>query len=286
MPRDGLMADTMAEMTAPAIQAAAARGAVALLPVGVIECHGPHLPVGTDAFIALELCRATRRYMASAGQEAVVAPPYTWGINGILADFPGSFRIRPETAAALLRDIIESLLGNGFREVLVVSHHGDRLHNEMIRDVLAALHAAGQSGARWLYAPFRWRMFERIDQTGREPIWLPWEPTPALEAFRTTGILGVHADEYETAAIMRYRPETVDHDALRGLEPTRLELADLQEWRKGGEAAWRLTPDGYFGAPNPVDPDLWRHYDETARLMAAAISAERAMPPHVSQREF
>ena len=272
MPTDALMADTMAEMTATAIRAAAGRGAVALLPVGVIECHGPHLPVGTDAFIALELCRATRRYMAGLGREAVIAPPYYWGINGILGEFPGSFRIRPETAAALLRDVITSLSENGFAEILLVSHHGDRLHNEMIRDVLTALHAEGLSGARWLYAPFRWRMFERIGQTGREPIWVPWEPVAELERFRLTGILGVHADEYETAAIVRYRPETVDYDALRQVQPTHLTLADLGEWRKGGEAARRLTPDGYFGAPNPIDPDLWRHYDETARVMASAVA--------------
>ena len=275
MSRDGLLADTLAEMTAPALQAAADRGASVLLPVGVIECHGPHLPLGTNAYIALDLCRATRRFLAASGREALIAPPFFFGISGILGEFPGSFRIRPETAAALLRDVVDSLFANGIREVLVVSHHGDRLHNEMIRDVLTELHAEGKSGARWLYAPFRWRMFARIGQTGREPIWVPWEPTPALERFRLTGILGVHADEYETAAMMRHHPDIVDHDALRDLEPTRLILADLDEWRTGGEAARRLTPDGYFGAPNPIDPELWRHYEETARLMATAILAER-----------
>ncbi|HEV2574791.1 MAG TPA: creatininase family protein [Beijerinckiaceae bacterium] len=267
-----LFHDTMAEMTATAIAAAAERGAIALLPIGVIECHGPHLPVGTDAFIALELARLTQRYAAERGRECIIAPPFYWGINGILVDFPGSFRIRPETAAALLRDVIESLNANGFREVLLISHHGDRIHNEMIRDVLNDQHARGNAGARWLYTPFRWRMFERLGLTGKEPIWVPWEPTPALEDFKLTGLLGVHADEYETAAIVRYFPETVDYAALKTVEPTRLTLADLQEWRTGGEAARRLTPGGYFGAPNPVDPDLWRHYDETAKVMAAAIA--------------
>src|SRR5262245_7047087 len=123
MAANALLADTMAEMTAIAVQAAARRGATALLPVGVIECHGPHLPLGTDTFIALELCRATQRYMAEAQCEAVIAPPFYWGINGVLADFPGSFRVRPETAAALLTDVIHSLLANGFENVLVVSHH-------------------------------------------------------------------------------------------------------------------------------------------------------------------
>ena len=72
---------------------------------------------------------------------------------------------------------------------------------------------------------------------------------------------------------MRYFPETVDFDALRDLQPTRLTVEDLQEWRKGGEHARRVTPDGYFGAPNPIDPELWRHFDETARIMAKALTA-------------
>lgn len=275
MGSSALMSDTLAEMTASAMQDAARRGAVVLLPVGVIECHGPHLPLGTDAFIALELCRATRRYLGEMGQEAVLAPPFYWGINSILAEFPGSFRIRPQTAAALLTDVIHSVIANSFERVLVISHHGDRVHNEMIRDVLLGLHAEGHVGARWLYTPFRWKMFERLGMNGTEPIWVPWEPEPVLEDFKLTGILGVHGDEFETAAMVRYFPETVDYDALKDLPPTHLTLSDLQEWRKGAEQARRLTPDGYFGAPNPIDPELWRHFDETARIMAKAVGEGR-----------
>ena len=44
-------------------------------------------------------------------------------------------------------------------------------------------------------------------------LWVRWEHTPELEAFKLTGDLGVHADEYETAAMVRYFPDTVDYDA-------------------------------------------------------------------------
>ncbi|MFZ0836407.1 MAG: creatininase family protein, partial [Xanthobacteraceae bacterium] len=74
-----LLSDTMADMTAPQIAAAARRGAAVLLPIGVIETHGPHLPTGTDAFIATKLCQLTRGYAAAAGRELVVAPPFYWG---------------------------------------------------------------------------------------------------------------------------------------------------------------------------------------------------------------
>jgi len=270
-----LSSGTMAGMTAPALKAAADRGAAVLLPLGVMETHGPHLPIGTDAFIAMALCRATQSYAAAAGLETVIAPPYYWGINGVLGDFVGSFNIRPETAAALLTDVIESLVANGFRDIYVVSHHGDRAHNEMILAVLQKAQARGHGGARFLYAPLRWKMIERLGQTGREPVWVPWDYAPALEAFRVTGVFGLHADEYETAAMVRYFPDTVDYEALRRTPPTTLTADDLPEWRQGGESARRLTPDGYFGAPNPVDPELWRHYDETARILAAAIAPGR-----------
>jgi creatinine amidohydrolase len=272
MMSEKLLSDTMAEMTAAVIEAAARRNAAVLLPIGVMEAHGPHLPIGTDAFIALQLCRLTQKYAARHGKETLIAPPYYWGINGVLGEFAGSFRIRTETAAALLTDVIDSLVANDFSDVFVISHHGDRAHNDMILDVLQKAHHKGQAGVRWLYAPTRWKMIERLGQTGKEPIWVRWDHTAALDAFKVTGIFGVHADEYETAAMVRYYPETVDFEALRDLEPTSLTAEDLNIWRKGGEAARQLTPNGYFGAPNPIDPDLWRFYEETARIMAEAIA--------------
>jgi len=272
MPTGALFAETMADMTAVQIEAAAKRGAGVLLPMGVIETHGPHLPTGTDAFIATQICRLTKTYAAELGRELVIAPPYYWGITGVLADFPGSFNVRPETAKRLLNDVIDSLLANRFGDVLLVSHHGDYDHNVMIRDVLEQFHTQGKSSVRWLYAAARWRLIKRLGLTGKEPYWVPWEFKPELERFQVTGILGVHADEYETAAIVRYFPETVDFDALQNLAPTQLTIEDLQSWRKGGDAPRRLTPDGYFGAPNPIDPNLWRHFDETARIMAAAVA--------------
>ena len=267
-----LFTETMADMTAVAIEAAVERGAGVLLPIGVMETHGPHLPTGTDALIATQICRLTKSYAAELGRELLIAPPYYWGITGVLSGFAGSFNIRAETARQLLNDVIDSLLANKFGDILLVSHHGDFDHNVMIREVLEAQHQQGNTGVRWLYAAARWRLIKRLGLTGQEPYWVPWDFKPELERFKVTGILGVHADEYETAAMVRYFPETVDFDALENVSPTQLTMKDLESWRAGGDAPRRLTPDGYFGAPNPVDPNLWRHFDETARIMAAAVA--------------
>jgi len=267
-----LFTETMADMTAVAIEAAVKRGAGVLLPIGVMEIHGPHLPTGTDALIATQICGLTKTYAADLGREFLIAPPYYWGITGVLSGFAGSFNIRAETARQLLNDVIDSLLANKFGDILLVSHHGDFHRNVMIREVLEQQHQQGNAGVRWLYAAARWRLIKRLGLTGQEPYWVPWDFKPELERFKVTGILGVHADEYETAAMVRYFPETVDFDALENVSPTQLTMKDLESWRAGGDAPRRLTPDGYFGAPNPVDPNLWRHFDETARIMAAAVA--------------
>jgi creatinine amidohydrolase len=267
-----LLAETMAEMTAPAIVAAVERGAGVLLPIGVMENHGPHLPIGTDAYIAGALCRLSQRHAAAEGAELLIAPPFYWGINHVLSALPFSFRVRPEIAAGLLRDVIDTLVDDGFKQVLLVSHHGDLAHNQMILRELEDQHRRGRAGVRWLYAPVRWLMIERLGQSGKEPVWVPWQRPDGLDDLKTTGILGVHADEHETAAMVRFHPETVDFDALRDLPPTDLTMQDLERWRRGGAEAAAVTPDGYFGAPNPIDPELWRHYDLTARAMARAIA--------------
>lgn len=266
-----LFAGTMVEMTGPEIAAAALRGAGVLVPIGVIEQHGPHLPVGTDALIATDLCRLTLKHATALATELVIAPPFFWGVNSIFAGTPGTFTTRPEIAAGLLADLLDTLVETGFRHIYLVSHHGDRAHNDMVRNVVEAQHGRGRTGILWAYAPVRWDTIARLGMTGREAIWLPWEKPAELDALQTTGILGVHAHEHETAAIVRFHPDLVDFDALRDLEPTRLGPEDLAEWRRGGEHARRVTPDGYFGAPRPVDPDLWRHYDITARTIAEAI---------------
>jgi hypothetical protein len=49
MTSENLFSSTMAEMTANAVAEAASRKAAVLLPAGVMEAHGPHLPIGTDA---------------------------------------------------------------------------------------------------------------------------------------------------------------------------------------------------------------------------------------------
>src|SRR5271163_1802440 len=105
--------ETMADMTFPELVQAADR-AVVLWGLGVIEEHGPHLPLATDVYLPSALLRLTRRRLQDDGIPAVILPPFYWGVNSITASFPGSITVRPETVLALLLDVFASVYRDGF----------------------------------------------------------------------------------------------------------------------------------------------------------------------------
>lgn len=266
-----IFADTMVDLPYPEIEKAAQRGAVVLLPVGVVEQHGPHLPLGVDIYGSYVLARLTRDELRTRGREAIIAPPFYWGVNHVTSGFAGSFRTRPEVARELLIDVCASLAHDGFDAVDVVNHQGDGKHAEVVLSALADVRQRGVIDARWLADD---RVIERFRHVADDDAWLRYTrdvagPDEAVP--RPSEVLGVHAHDVETAMMLRWFPTLVDEHRLDQLPPTSLTQADLAEWRRGGEHAVRVTPDGYFGDPKPGDPDLWRLYVLQARGMAAAI---------------
>ena len=76
------------------------------LPLGALEQHGPHLPVGTDALLAEEVCV---RAAAAATRDVLVAPALWSGFSPHHMGFGATVTLRPETLLALLRDVVESI---------------------------------------------------------------------------------------------------------------------------------------------------------------------------------
>lgn len=254
----------------PYTEAAAQRSPV-LLPVGVVEEHGPHLPLGVDIYGSCILARLTRQELRALGHDAVIAPPFYWGINHVTSGFTGSFRTRPEVARELLIDIGASLAHDGFDTLHVVNHQGDAKHAEVVLGALADLRRRAVIEARWLADD---RVIDRFRQVADDDSWVRYS-MPSEDAPRPSEVLGIHAHDVETAMMLRWFPDLVDTHRLAELEPTSLGQEDLETWRRGGDHAVRVTPDGYFGDPRPRDPDLWRLYTLQARGMAAAIAQAR-----------
>lgn len=72
---------TMADMSYPQIEAAIRKHAAVLLPVSVMEEHGPHLCTGTDMYLTGVVCRKIRETLMEQGHNTVIAPPVYWGVN-------------------------------------------------------------------------------------------------------------------------------------------------------------------------------------------------------------
>ncbi|MCP9951446.1 creatininase family protein [Actinomadura madurae] len=263
-----IFAHTMADMTYPELERAAETGTPVLLPIGVIEEHGPHLPLGTDIYGAYQLAVLVRERLAADGADALIAPPLYWGINQVTSAFTGSFTISPKTARALLDDVLDSLLDQGFDRILLINHHGDRLHNQMLLDAVRRQHDRGSREVRWLESD---RIIDRLGGDREDPVWLYYAMPSETETLKSATTLGVHANDQETALVARWFPELVDYEALWELRPTDLTVEDLARWRKGGEHAKAVTPLGYFGDPQPRDPMLWRVYTWMADAMAQAV---------------
>lgn len=107
------------EMTHPEVSRKAEEGAVVIIPLGSMEQHGVHLPLGTDFFIALEI---SRRVAEKTG--SIVAPILWVGLSKEHMAFKGTITLESGTLTMVLRDAIRSLASHGFRKIVVINAHG------------------------------------------------------------------------------------------------------------------------------------------------------------------
>ena len=270
MTREGysIFHETMADMTYPEIEDAARRGAVVLWALGVIEEHGPHLPLATDVYVPCATLREARTILAERGIESVIAPPFYWGINAATAAFAGSFIVRPETMIELMKDVFRSLHKDGFKNVFCLSGHGDAAHNKVLYDGVKAGREFGPVESYMLVAPAAAQRFAFEES---DPLLALMQAPPAEPAH----YVDVHAGNWETSLIWAKYPDVVRTDISTTLAPTNSVLADLIEWRKGGEHARRTTPHGYLGDPASADPQRGHEtVTAEARSIAQAIAAK------------
>jgi creatinine amidohydrolase len=109
-----------AENTRRDLGAVDADETVVVVPVGAIEQHGAHLPVGTDALIAERISRA----VAERADEALAAPALPYGYSPHHGGVPGTISLSSETYLGVVTDILGSLVDDGFERIVVVNGHG------------------------------------------------------------------------------------------------------------------------------------------------------------------
>lgn len=102
------------------VDLAEATSSIAVLPVGSIEQHGPHLPVDTDASIASALAES----VAERAEDALALPVLPYGYAPHHEGSAGTLSLSSETYLGVVRDLLRSLDEAGFRRVVVLNAHG------------------------------------------------------------------------------------------------------------------------------------------------------------------
>jgi len=251
----------MADMTWPEVKKAIEEKAVAIIPVGATEAHGPHLPILTDTYISREMARQAANKLDTRGIRSVITPALTYSLTDYAAGFAGTVSVARETAAAMIRDVGVSLGKQGFKIICLANAHLEPGHVKILRD---ATEEIGRRGGAVVCFP---------DNTRR--IWAE----KLTEEFRSGAC---HAGQYETSLILAIDEKLVDEDARKDLQPNMKSLVDtIKSGAKTFEDAG--GPQAYFGDPVKATAEEGKKVYEILSEMVVtvileALSSDSATP--------
>ncbi len=96
---------------------------VAVLPVGSVEQHGPHLPLGLDYLIVDELARRLVERASTLGIKVIKLPSIPYGLSGMWSGNPGTLEVSDNSFMNYLYDLIISAMRCGIRKILLLNGH-------------------------------------------------------------------------------------------------------------------------------------------------------------------
>lgn len=227
---------------------ALAPDALAVFPVGATEQHGPHLPVGTDHYAVEYIARAAAA-LAAETITVVVAPTLPFGSSHHHLPFGGTMSLGTEVYYRVVRDLVESLITDGFRRIFIVNGHGG--NNELVQLVardLARTHPAHLAAASY------WD--------------IAWEALVAASAHVPGGLPG-HAGAFESSLVLALRPDLVREPRPHRDDVTGSDPRGHQAYRAEFHGRWQAM-DGYSDSPDRATAERGRAY------LAAAIPAVSA----------
>lgn len=243
--------DTMTEMTYRQIEKLVDQDAIVLFPVGIIEEHGPHLPIGTDIYLAYKQAHDVWEELNVMGIPCVIAPPfYLGGVQALTRHFAGTFAFSRETMVACIGEYLDNLDRFGFKRIVFFNDHGDGLHISAIIEAIRNANRKLKLRSYWMEYDYE---LEEHGFTGEEDYILKLTTMPFEEMFHVSrmpeDMFDIHAGAFETATMREIAPETVREEALAELKPTCLRGEQIGKWCQGEAADKYLIPNGYAGDP-------------------------------------
>jgi len=238
----------LAELTTEATRAllAGPAPAVALVPVGSVEPHGPHLPLATDTLISQAAAEEAARRLRERGVAALIAPPVGYGVTDFAAGFAGAISVPAQALTAFLRAVAEATLAAGFAHVCLINNHLEPAHDAAVRAAVAGL-APGRASVAC-------------------PLTRRWARTLSAE-FKSGAC---HAGRYETSLVQAAAPALVRADLAEKLPDVAISLS---EGIKAGKASFREMgiDAAYTGAPGAASAEEGR---ALLGLLATMIATE------------
>ncbi|WP_256760475.1 creatininase family protein [Cohnella sp. WQ 127256] len=111
------------QLTSTGFAEAVKETGVCILPLGVLEKHSEHLPLGTDFLNAHGIS-----VLAAEKEPAVVFPPFYFGQIYEARCFPGTFTIKPTLLLELFQSVFDEIGRNGFKKIILYNTHGGNWH--------------------------------------------------------------------------------------------------------------------------------------------------------------
>lgn len=226
------------DLTAPEFARAVRKSkGVCLLPVGVVEKHGDHLPLGTDYLSGKALAART-----AAIEPAVVFPPYYFGSISEARHQPGTIAVRARLFIDLLENVCEEVARNGLKKIVLLNAHG---------------------GNRFLPHFVRIMLEKERDFTVYLIDLAAWLPSDDVG----------HGGKGETSWMLVYRPDLVNMKAVKGAGKPLKRLARLP-LKSVGISWYADHPDHYAGDARGASAQYGRRLvDQAARKIAVILKA-------------
>lgn len=214
----------LSEMNARQVREVAGGDTVAIMVLGACENHGDHMPFGSDFIMPYELAKR----VAAKVPRLLVLPPVPYGVSSHHKDFQMTLSLEPETAVAVFRDILQSLVVNGIHKILIINGHDGNIGPvEMAARIVKEKNPIAVISCLESW----WTVAGHLDK----------------ELFEVWNGLG-HGGEGETSAMLALRPELVDMNlAPEQVVPSLPE--NIRIYWKFSE----LTNTGATGAPRKAN---------------------------------
>jgi creatinine amidohydrolase len=225
---------SLLKITQPEAEAILKRSGLAIIPMGSVEQHGPHLPCGTDYLASVAIGRAVAEKV-----DGLLVPFSPVGVTPFHMSFAGTLTLRPQTFIAVVEDICDSLVRHGAKKIVFLNWH----EGNTSAMNLAGVSVQQRTAARVLVVQACYIAYELFGQE--------------------CGL--THGGELEVLPVLAYEPTLVHLE--RATNPSSPERAKKVDSLRRGRSGYpflkdirEIAPTGWYGNPANATPEKAKEF--------------------------